>query len=212
MIISYNTNIVNIVSEILNDIDPSCLPLEEMVKVLNNECDNIPVNWEINYEVPDEDETEWISGIANYNGLFGSLTLIFNAYNFEYDSDFFNYTILVMLCHETIHLSQYDKIGMDNLQKFKSGYQKGVDLFKKTGNENYLWREYYKDAHELMAYGHNLYYEILNSTNPNEALKSPEKYQDELLTYKSYRSVFPKNSKPIQKLLSYTYRYFQETV
>jgi hypothetical protein len=61
-----------------------------------------------------------------------------------------------------------------------------------------------------MAHGHDLAQEILASSNPEEALRNPEKYRDELPAYDKHRQIFPPNAKPLQRLLSYASGYVNE--
>lgn len=110
--------------------------------------------------------------------------------------------------HETIHLQQRDRMGKEKYNTLPSGYMKGLEKFKKSGKERDLMRTYFRDPQELMAHGHDIYREVQASSNPQEALRNPEKYRDELPTYDKHRAIFPPNAKPLQRMLSYAARYF----
>ncbi len=62
-----------------------------------------------------------------------------------------------------------------------------------------------------MAHGHDLAQEILASSNPEDALRNPEKYREELPAYDKHRQIFPPNAKPLQRLLSYASGYVNES-
>jgi hypothetical protein len=48
------------------------------------------------------------------------------------------------------------------------------------------------------------------SSNPEDALRNPEKYRNELPSYDKHRAIFPPNAKPLQKLLSYAAGYVKQ--
>lgn len=119
----------------------------------------------------------------------------------------FKQLMLSAIKHETIHLNQYAKIGKGNLNKVKSGHQKGQELKNKTGKERDWMRSYLRDPHEIMAYGHDLAREIEDLENPQQVIRQIEQYKDELPTYERFRSIFDKNAPQIKMLLKYTTRY-----
>ena len=122
----------------------------------------------------------------------------------------FKDSVLKTLAHETIHLAQRDKMGAEKYNTLPSGYMQGLKKAKKSGKEQDMIRTYFRDPQELMAHGHDLAQEILASSNPEDALRNPEKYRNELPSYDKHRAIFPPNAKPLQKLLSYAAGYVNE--
>ena len=122
----------------------------------------------------------------------------------------FKDSLLKTLAHETIHLAQRDKMGAEKYSKLPSGYMQGVKKAKKTGKQRDMIRTYFRDPQELMAHGHDLAQEIIASSNPEDALRNPEKYRDELPAYDKHRQIFPPNAKPLQRLLSYAAGYVKQ--
>jgi hypothetical protein len=122
----------------------------------------------------------------------------------------FKTSVLKTLAHETIHLAQRERMGREKYSKLPSGYQLGLRKQEKTGKERDLIRTYFRDPQELMAHGHDLAQEILASSNPQEALRNPEKYRDELPAYDKHREIFPPNAKPLQRMLRYAADYIQD--
>ena len=61
----------------------------------------------------------------------------------------FKQIVMRMLAHETIPLNQYSKIGLDKVNKIKSGHQKGTELANKTGDPKDWMREYLRDPMSL---------------------------------------------------------------
>ena len=85
---------------------------------------------------------------------------------------------------------------------------KGVEKKKSGGTEQDLMRMYLRDPHELMAYGHDLADEIRDTDAPEETIRNPEKFINELPVYQRFRNIFPKDSKQIKQLMKYTANYF----
>jgi DNA repair ATPase RecN len=113
-----------------------------------------------------------------------------------------------MLAHETIHWNQYKKVGLNKIDKIKSGHQKGTEIANRTGNQMDWMREYLKDPHELMAYASDLASEIKDLDNPEQVLRNPEAHKQDLPSYARYRQVFEPNSREIRQLLKYTADYY----
>ena len=126
----------------------------------------------------------------------------------KYGPKTFKQLVMRMLAHETIHWNQYAKIGMDRVNKIKSGHQKGTELANKTGDPKDWMREYLRDPHELMAYGSDLASEIKDTDKPEQVLRNPEAHKNDLPSYSRYRQVFEPNSKEIKQLLKYTADYY----
>jgi hypothetical protein len=122
----------------------------------------------------------------------------------------FKDSVLKTLAHETIHLAQRDRMGAEKYNTLPSGYMQGLKKAKKSGKEQDMIRTYFRDPQELMAHGHDLAQEIMASSNPEDALRNPEKYRNELPSYDKHRVIFPPNAKPLQKLLSYAAGYVNE--
>ena len=127
----------------------------------------------------------------------------------KYGPKTFKQLVMRMLAHETIHWQQYGKIGLDRVNKFKSGHQKGTELANKTGNPKDWMREYLRDPHELMAYASDLASEIKDLDNPEQVLRNPEAHKENLPSYARYRTVFEPNSKELKQLLKYTADYYK---
>ena len=60
---------------------------------------------------------------------------------------------------------------------------------------------------ELSACTH-LASEIKDTDNPEQVLRNPEAYKNDLPSYTRYRQVFEPNSKEIKQLLKYTADYY----
>jgi hypothetical protein len=187
--------------------------IDELEEILNsNNVDELPIEFvtdHSNRRNPDE----WISAAADWSEEEGKfITIYLHATNLEgrYGPKTFKNILMRMIGHETIHWGQYDKMGADVLNNYQSGHQKGVALKSKTGNERDWMRSYLRDPHELMAYGHDLAQEIVDNTdNPEETLRNPERFKDQLPVYQRFREIFPPNSKQIKQLLKYTADYFK---
>ena len=191
-----------------NDVDD----IDELEEILNsNNYDELPIEFVTDHN-PRKDPDEWISAAADWSEKEGKfVTVYLHAKNLEgrWGPKTFKNIVMRMLGHETIHWNQYDKMGADVLNNYQSGHQKGVALKNKTGNERDWMRSYLRDPHELMAYAHDLAQEMQDTDNPEEALRNPEKYKNEMPVYQRFRDVFPPNSKQIKQLLKYTADYFK---
>ena len=189
-----------------NDVDD----IHELEEILNqNNYDNLPIEF-IATDQKREDPNEWISAEAGIdkNGKFMQVYLFSKNLQGKYGTKTFEQLVMRMLAHETIHWNQYAKIGMDRVNKIKSGHQKGTELAKKTGDPKDWMREYLRDPHELMAYGSDLASEIKDLDNPEQVLRNPEAHKNDLPSYARYRTVFEPNSKEIKQLLKYTADYY----
>lgn len=191
-----------------NDVDD----IDELEEILNsNNYDELPIEFVTDHN-PRKDPNEWISAAADWSEKEGKfVTVYLHAKNLEgrWGPKTFKNIVMRMLGHETIHWNQYDKMGADVLNNYQSGHQKGVALKNKTGNERDWMRSYLRDPHELMAYAHDLAQEMQDTDNPEDALRNPEKYKNEMPVYQRFRDIFPPNSKQIKQLLKYTADYFK---
>ena len=192
--------------EMNNDIDD----IESLAEMLNDRCEKagLPIEWDAEDEAREHPE-EWMSAMAGFKGTSGHLWVILWERNLQgkWGPITFKERVLQMLGHETIHLNQYAQIGFDKLMTLESGHQKGLKLQGPAGStENYM-RLYLADPHELMAYGHDLAYDLKIINNPS-ALRSPEAFIEELPVYQQYRRFFDVDSKQIKQLLSYAARYY----
>lgn len=189
--------------------------INELEEILNsNNVDDLPIEFVADYSNR-KDPDEWISAAADWTEEDGKfITIYLHAKNLEgvYGPKTFKNIVMRMLGHETIHWAQFDKMGPDVLKNYQSGHQKGVTLKSKTGKESDWLRSYLRDPHELMAYAHDLAYEIKNTDDPESVLRNPEKYKDDLPVYQRFRQVFPPNSKQLKQLLKYTSDYFRNLV
>lgn len=187
--------------------------IDELEEILNaNNFDDLPIEF-ITDHSPRKDPNEWISAAADWDPKEGKSVRVFlHAKNLEnrWGPKTFKQIMMRMLAHETIHWKQYDKFDPDVLKTYKSGYMKGVEKKKQGGTDRDLMRSYLRDPHELMAYAHDLADEMRDTNNPEEALRNPEKYKDELPVYQRFRDSFPSNSKPIKQLMKYTAGYFKQ--
>ena len=190
-----------------NDVDD----IDELEEILNNNnYDNLPIEF-IATDQEREDPNEWISAEAGIDkdGKFMQVYLFSQNLKNKYGPKTFKQMVMRMLAHETIHWNQYSKIGLDKVNKIKSGHQKGTDLAKKTGNQQDWMREYLRDPHELMAYASDLASEIKDTDDPEQVLRNPEAYKNDLPSYARYRTVFEPNSKELKQLLKYTADYYK---
>ncbi len=184
--------------------------IDELEEILNqNNYDNLPIEF-IATDQERKDPNEWISAEAGIDkdGKFMQVYLFTKNLEGKYGPKTFKQLVMRMLAHETIHWNQYKKIGMDRVNKIKSGHQKGTELAYKTGNPKDWMREYLRDPHELMAYGSDLASEIKDTDNPEQVLRNPEAYKNDLPSYARYREIFEPNSKEIKQLLKYTADYY----
>lgn len=198
--------------EFLDDNDDTD-DIDELEEILNsNNVDELPIEF-ITDHSKRKDPDEWISAAADWDEKTGKfITVYLHATNLTgaYGPKTFKNILMRMIGHETIHWGQYDKMGAGVLNNYQSGHQKGVALKAKTGNERDWMRSYLRDPHELMAYGHDLAQEIVDNTDsPEEALRNPERFRNQLPVYNRFREIFPPNSKQIKQLMKYTADYFK---
>ena len=185
--------------------------IDELEEILNaNNFDDLPIDFIADHS-PRKDPDEWISAAADWDPEEGKSVRIFlHAKNLEgkWGPETFKKITMKMLAHETIHWNQYDKFDPNVLKTYRSGYMKGVEKKKSGGTEQDLMRMYLRDPHELMAYGHDLADEIRDTDAPEETIRNPEKFINELPVYQRFRNIFPKDSKQIKQLMKYTANYF----
>ena len=190
-----------------NDVDD----INELEEILNqNNYDDLPIEFIVS-DQEREDPNEWISAMAgtDESGKFMQVYLFSKNLEGKYGPKTFKQIVMRMLAHETIHWNQYAKIGLDKVPNIKSGHQKGTELAKKTGDPKDWMREYLRDPHELMAYASDLASEMKDLNNPEQVLRNPEAYKNDLPSYSRYRQVFEPNSKELKQLLKYTADYFR---
>lgn len=189
-----------------NDVD-DIFELEEILNS-NNDSD-LPIEF-IASAKERQDPNEWISAMAGIDkkGPFMEVYLFSKNLEGRYGPKTFKQIVMRMLAHETIHWNQYRKIGLNKVDKIKSGHQKGTEIAKRTGNQMDWMREYLKDPHELMAYASDLASEIKDLENPEQVLRNPEAHKQDLPSYARYRQVFEPNSREIRQLLKYTADYY----
>jgi hypothetical protein len=185
--------------EMNNDVDD----IYSLADMLNERCNGLSITWEVDDD-PRGDPNEWISAMAGTSAKGNVLYVYLWEQNIaqKWGPKTFKELVLGMLGHETIRFHQYEKIGLDNISKVKSGHQKGAGL----GGAEYM-RCYLSDPHELMAYGFDLAADIKASDKPDKSLRSPEAHREELPVYNQYRRFFEKDSKEMKRLLSYAARY-----
>jgi len=185
--------------------------LEELVNTLQafTDEDKLDITWEIGK--PGIKAVDWYiqSAMVHANGHM-DITIDPDSTIGHWGPKSFKTGVLKTLAHETIHLAQRDRMGREKYSKLPSGYQLGLRKQEKTGKKRDLIRTYFRDPHELMAHGHDLAQEILASSDPQEALRNPEKYRDELPSYDKHRQIFPPNAKPLRRMLSYAAGYVQD--
>ena len=185
--------------------------LEELVNTLQafTDEDKLDITWEIGKSGIKAVDWYIQSAMVHANGHM-DITIDPDSTIGHWGPESFKTSVLKTLAHETIHLAQRDRMGREKYSKLPSGYQLGLRKQEKTGKKRDLIRTYFRDPHELMAHGHDLAQEILASSDPQEALRNPEKYRDELPSYDKHRQIFPPNAKPLQRMLSYAAGYFQD--
>lgn len=184
--------------------------IEELEDILNsNNTEDLPITF-MAVDQERSDPNEWVSAMAGIDkkGKFIEVYLFTKNLQGKWGPKTFKDIIMRMLAHETIHWNQYKKVGLDRIDKIKSGHQKGTELAKKTGDPNDWMREYLKDPHELMAYANDLAAEIKDLDNPEQVLRNPEAYKKQLPSYQRYRAIFEPNSRELKQLLKYTADYF----
>jgi len=185
--------------------------IDELEDILNqNNYENLPIEF-IASDQERKDPNEWISAEAGIDkdGKFMNVYLFSKNLEGKYGPKTFKQLVMRMLAHETIHWNQYSKIGLDKVNKIKSGHQKGTELANKTGRSEDWMREYLRDPHELMAYASDLASEIKDTDNPEQVLRNPEAHKQDLPSYARYRTVFEPSSKEIKQLLKYTADYYK---
>lgn len=187
--------------------------IDFLAELLNEK--SVDVDMDIEWKARDdirENKGEWISAAAERTLNANYLIVYLWSDNLEgsWGPKTFKEIILGMLCHETIHFEQFERIDPIKFLFLESGHQKGIKLKAKTGKERDWHRLYLRDPHELMAYGHDLSEDIKRTSNPAAALRNPEAFIDELPVYGMFRNIWPSDAKPMKKLLSYTARYMYE--
>ena len=212
---------ISIVGEILDDANAEYVKflknnndkddLEELIDLLQAYTgDELDITWHIGET--GKKAVDWYIQSAIVHGD-GSIDVIIDPDSTigHWGPKSFKDSVLKTLAHETIHLAQRDRMGVEKYKNLPSGYMLGIKKAEKSGKERDLIRTYFRDPQELMAHGHDLAQEILASSNPEEALRNPEKYRDELPAYDKHRQIFPPNAKPLQRLLSYASGYVNES-
>jgi len=187
--------------------------IDELEEILNsNNYDELPIEF-IADDSPRKDPDEWVSAAADWTPDEGKSVRVFLwSKNLEgvYEPKTFKDFLMKMLAHETIHWGQYDRMGGDVLDGYQSGYMKGVKKKEQGGTDRDLMRMYLRDPHELMAYASDLATEMHSNTDdPEQALRNPEKYINQLPVYQRFRQSFPKDAKQIKQLMKYTADYFK---
>jgi len=184
--------------------------LDELLEILqaNTDIDNLDIDWYIG--PTGRMAVDWYIQSAQVHGD-GSMDIVIDPDSTigYWGPKTFKKSVLKTVAHESIHLAQRDRMGADKYKSLPSGYQNGLRLQKKTGKERDLIRTYLRDPHELMAHGHDLAEEIKASSNPEQALRNPERFRNELPAYDKHRAIFPPNAKQLKRLLNYTARYIQ---
>jgi hypothetical protein len=186
--------------------------LEELIDILQSYSDSEELNIDWHIGKPGGKAVDWYIQAAQVHGD-GSMDIILDPDSTigYWGPKSFKDSVLKTLAHETIHLAQRDRMGVKKYKSLPSGYQLGLKKKEKTGKERDLVRTYFRDPHELMAHGHDLASEIQASSDPEAALRNPEKFRDELPAYDKHRQIFPPNAKPLQRLLSYAAGYLKDS-
>ena len=183
--------------------------LAEMLNTVTKKT-NLPIKWSAD-ESPRSNPDEWVSALAGITskGKRRIEVILWECnLNEKWGPKTFKEVVLDMMCHETIHFRQYARIGHAKLSVLASGHQKGLQREAISGDYEDYMTSYLGDPHELMAYGFDLMRDIKESDFPDDALRQPETFSDELPVYKFYRNFFPAESKQIKRLLSYAARYY----
>ena len=186
--------------------------INELEELLNFETEDFPIEFITDYN-DRKDPDEWISAVADWSEKEGKfITVYLHAKNLEvvYGPKTFKKILMRMLQHETIHWNQYDKMGGDVLNTYKSGFQRGIEKKKAGGTDADLMRSYLRDPHELMAYASDLADEMRDTDNPEGALRNPEAYKAQLPVWQRFRDTFPADAKQMKQLLKYTADYFKQ--
>ncbi len=197
--------------EMNNDMDD----IYSLADMLQERCDaaELGIEWAV-YDDPRDNPDDWMSGMASYVLNIPFLQIILWEQNLvgKWGPKTFKEIALKAISHETIHFAQYDRMGGHLLDNLESGYQKAMRLTSETKDKHLYMKLYLSDPHELMAYGHDLATEIKFTDDPEDALRNPEKYIDDLPVYNQYRLVWPRDAKPLRKLMSYAARYFEADI
>lgn len=187
--------------------------IQELADLLNSEIDtyDLPIEFDVN-PLPRQDPNEHISAEAGQDADGENfMTIWLHEFNLNgtWGPKTFKSIVLKALGHETIHWNQYARMG-DAVGKTKSGHQKGSELVQKGGTARDWKRSYLRDPHELMAYGHDLAGEIMDTTDPAAVLRNPDAYTADLPTWNMFREIFPKDTPQIKQLLKYAVGYIQD--
>lgn len=184
--------------------------IDYLAELLNKYTTRLPVEFEV---IDDErkDPNEWISAEAGVNDSGEFMTMYLFSTNLEgkWGPKTFKNIMMQAMSHEAIHWNQYGRIGHEKLGKIKSGHQKGQEKMAKSGDPKDWMRSYLADPHELMAYASDLSTEIKQLDDPENALRNPERYKEQLPSYARYRQVFEPNSRELRQLLKYTADYYK---
>lgn len=185
--------------------------VEELVSILQSYSDSEELDLDWHVGAAGRKAVDWYIQSAQVHGD-GSMDIIIDPDSTigHWGPKSFKDSVLKTLAHETIHLAQRDRMGADKYKNLPSGYMLGLKKAQKSGKQRDMIRTYFRDPHELMAHGHDLAKEIQASSNPEDALRNPEKYRNELPAYDKHREIFPPNAKPLQKLLSYAAGYVKQ--
>ena len=185
--------------------------VEELADILQSYSDAEELNLDWHVGETGRKAVDWYIQSAQVHGN-GDMDIILDPDSIigNWGPKSFKDSVLKTLAHETIHLAQRDRMGAEKYNTLPSGYMLGLKKAKKSGKEQDMIRTYFRDPQELMAHGHDLAQEIMASSNPEDALRNPEKYRNELPSYDKHRAIFPPNAKPLQKLLSYAAGYVKQ--
>jgi hypothetical protein len=128
-----------------------------------------------------------------------------NAKNMEgvYGPKTFKKIIMRLISHEMIHINQYQRV--PDLGDLVSGYQKSAADGGRHWETTYL-----RDPHELMAFADTLSQEMLDTDDPQAALRNPDAYRELLPTWARFRRIFTKDTPQIRALLKYTSQYLNK--
>lgn len=181
---------------------------EELAEIMDSLFHSMDLPIEFDVGPPNTKAIDWYIQAAIVHGG-GEIQVILDPDSIHYDfgPKTFKKVLLKTLEHEDIHLAQRDRMGKEKYNSLPSGYMMGLRKKEKTGKEQDLIRTYLRDPQELMAHGHDLAREIQDSSDPESALRNPEKFREELPTYDKHRVIFPMNAKPLQRLISYASQY-----
>lgn len=184
-----------------NDVDD----VDELVQILDHCTDHYEGLFEWHVGDTDGKAVDWYfqSAITCYDGCI-SFVLDPNSIIGYWGPKSFIQSALKILSHECIHIAQRDLMGSEKFSTVPSGYTKGLDIMKKTGELDDLKRKYFEDPQELMAHGHDLYLELKEA----DVDISDDFENYDLLTWEKYRTIFDKNDKIMNRLRKYTTEYW----